>query len=65
MLLTFQFAGTYKWLEGMQWSGAASLSRAPHSPFFVPSYSSPAGFVDAANNLTVYVVLRAGHMVRH
>jgi len=55
--------GTYKWLEGMQWSGAASLSRAPHSPFFVPSYSSPAGFVDAANNLTVYVVLRAGHMV--
>jgi len=55
--------GTYRWINNMSWDRKASFEASPRSAFYVSAYGGSAGFVQQDERLSVYTVLRAGHMI--
>lgn len=53
--------GTVLWVDRMQWSGSSQWTNAPRYAVAVGGYNE--GYLKKVNNLALYWVNRAGHMV--
>uniref|UniRef100_A0AC35TQF7 Carboxypeptidase n=1 Tax=Rhabditophanes sp. KR3021 TaxID=114890 RepID=A0AC35TQF7_9BILA len=57
--------GVNQWMSKMLWNGLGAFDQTTKVPFYVKGSSQTAGFKKAHKNLSLYYIMRAGHMMAY